>query len=324
MAVLFPSPPVSGIAMLVELQPPLGPLTDWIRAADQHASHHLPLLVRAQRILGGQEKAGDAERQELADRLERWRYQHLDSHRDSPSPLGQRLAEVLDLASNELCGRNRRAPRCPRAAVSDTYRQPQEVVRGLTCLDPQVSLETVEQRAAELTRMRFRVPSSPRSASADRASEERVVTRPDADRSIRIGGTSISARRMLLYAPLYLSSHCINYCVYCGFRYPNEIERRHLNFDQAMEQAGKLARHGFRHLLLVAGDFPSLTSVSYFAGIVGALSEEGFSVAVEVAPMTASGYAALAAAGAVGVTLYQETYNEILYALYHPHGTKTS
>ena len=33
---------------------------------------------------------------------------------------------------------------------------------------------------------------------------------------------------------------------------------------------------------------------------------------------------ALAEAGACGVTLYQETFNESLYALYHPRGSKTS
>ena len=45
---------------------------------------------------------------------------------------------------------------------------------------------------------------------------------------------------------------------------------------------------------------------------------------MEIAPQTTASYAAMAAAGACGVTLYQETYNESLYALYHPRGTKTS
>ena len=33
-------------------------------------------------------------------------------------------------------------------------------------------------------------------------------------------------RRMLLYAPLYVSSECVNYCTYCGFRYPQQIVRQ--------------------------------------------------------------------------------------------------
>ena len=45
---------------------------------------------------------------------------------------------------------------------------------------------------------------------------------------------------------------------------------------------------------------------------------------MEIAPQTTASYAALAAAGACGVTLYQETFNESLYALYHPRGSKTS
>ncbi len=49
---------------------------------------------------------------------------------------------------------------------------------------------------------------------------------------------------------------------------------------------------------------------------------QGFSVAVEIAPQTTASYIELAAAGACGVTLYQETYQEPLYGRYHPLGTK--
>jgi 2-iminoacetate synthase len=74
--------------------------------------------------------------------------------------------------------------------------------------------------------------------------------------------------------------------------------------------------------LLVAGDFPRLTSTGYLADIIGALAERGFSLAVEIAAQTTASYTALARAGACGVTLYQETYQEPLYRRYHPLGTK--
>ena len=71
------------------------------------------------------------------------------------------------------------------------------------------------------------------------------------------GGASQPARRrMLLYAPLYLSNHCTNHCVYCGFRSPQSIERRHLSLNEAIEQAEILQSRGFRQILLVAGEFP--------------------------------------------------------------------
>ena len=129
---------------------------------------------------------------------------------------------------------------------------------------------------------------------------------------------------MLLYVPLYLSSYCTNHCVYCGFRQPNRIERKHLGVDQALHQADILAERGFRHILLVAGDYPKLTHTDYFVEIIRALVAQGIRPAVEIAPQDTESYAAMAQAGACGVTLYQETYNRELYALYHPQGSKGS
>ena len=161
------------------------------------------------------------------------------------------------------------------------------------CLDPEVSVEQLARRATRLTVDHFAVPGTDR-------------------------------RRMLLYAPLYLSSHCVNHCVYCGFRHPHGIERRHLGPRDAERQAEILRQRGFRHILLVAGDFPQLTTTEYFTQNTQSLVRLGISPAVEVAPQSTRSYAELAAAGACGVTLYQETYNEKLYALYHPRGSKAS
>jgi len=127
---------------------------------------------------------------------------------------------------------------------------------------------------------------------------------------------------MLLYAPLYLSSYCVNHCVYCGFRYQESIERRHLSFAEAEQQADILQDQGFRHILLVAGDFPALVTTDYLCEIISSLASRGLEVAVEIAPQSTAGYTALAEAGACGVTLYQETYDRRLYQLYHPRGTK--
>ncbi|MBN2476410.1 MAG: radical SAM protein [Pirellulales bacterium] len=131
-------------------------------------------------------------------------------------------------------------------------------------------------------------------------------------------------RRILLYAPLYLSNYCLNHCVYCGFRQPRDVPRRHLDLDEAVGQAEILCRRGFRHILLVAGDDPRLTTPEYYAGLADALAERRVAPAVEIAPQSTASYAALAAAGVCGVTLYQETYNEGLYCLYHPCGSKRS
>ena len=91
---------------------------------------------------------------------------------------------------------------------------------------------------------------------------------------------------MLLYAPLYVSSQCVNYCTYCGFRYPLDIERRHLTLDEVGEQVAVLSKRGFGHLLIVGGDFPRLTSTGYYRDIVRTLVRAGIDPAIEIAPQT--------------------------------------
>jgi len=54
------------------------------------------------------------------------------------------------------------------------------------------------------------------------------------------------------------------------------------------------------------------------------MSRRGVSTAIEIAPQSEESYAAMVEAGVCGVTLYQETYDERLYAYYHPQGPKAS
>jgi 2-iminoacetate synthase len=151
-------------------------------------------------------------------------------------------------------------------------------------------------------------------AEASRITEERFST--------QVGPTL--KRRMLLYAPLYVSSYCENQCTYCGFRGPESIQRTHLSVEQALEQSQFLHQDGFRHILLVAGDFPKLTTPEYFAAIGLALREQGDVPAIEIAPQSVDGYRTIVEAGIRAVTLYQETYDRSLYAEYHPRGSKSS
>ncbi len=282
--------------MSTQAFPSLGESVNWIRATDGHAAHHLRLLDRARAALDCARPETPCQRADLAARLERWRYQLLNERQVAPQ--AGRLADALDLAANELRGRPPRAPRNPRSALGDPSHDTRDMQQAWAALDPQTSLEEVAARAAALTRAHFCAP---------------------------LPGGSLAAKwRMLLYAPIYLSSHCVNHCVYCGFRFPEAIERRHLGPDQALREAEVLRDRGFRHVLLVAGEFPSLTTTDYFASILKMLAERGFQPAVEIAPQPTHSYAELHAAGAIGVTLYQETYDEALYSAYHPRGVKAS
>ncbi len=131
-------------------------------------------------------------------------------------------------------------------------------------------------------------------------------------------------RRMLLYAPIYLSSHCVNRCQYCGFNDLCRIERKHLTLGEALAESKILLDRGIRHQLLVGGDAPHLTTTEYYVEKIAALTRLGISTAIEIAPQSVESYATMVEAGVRGVTLYQETYDERLYALYHPKGPKAS
>jgi 2-iminoacetate synthase len=125
-----------------------------------------------------------------------------------------------------------------------------------------------------------------------------------------------------LFAPLYLSNECINNCKYCGFSRDNPILRVTLSVDEVRREARALAAQGFRNILLVAGEHPKFVSNGYLAECVAALHEEIPSVSLEVGPMEAEEYRPLAAAGADGLVVYQETYDRAVYDDMHTAGPK--
>src|SRR5947208_3755839 len=129
-------------------------------------------------------------------------------------------------------------------------------------------------------------------------------------------------RTMRLFAPLYLSNECINNCRYCGFARDNPILRVTLTVDEVVAEAQHLARHGFRQILLVAGEHPKFVSGGYLAECVRALALDFSSISIEVGPMDTEDYVPIVEAGAEGLVVYQETYNRGVYAEMHTAGPK--
>ena len=168
---------------------------------------------------------------------------------------------------------------------------------ALEVLDPDVPWETVARQAAARTREYF-TPKNSKNADVTRW-------------------------RMTMYAPLYAANYCSNVCRYCGFRAPEQIVRRHLTPDEAVDESYRIAALGFRHQLLLTGEDPLRATTEYLCGIIRRIAERGRDPSVEIPPQSVENYAALADAGTTGVTLYQETYDETLYADYHPHGPKS-
>jgi 2-iminoacetate synthase len=125
-----------------------------------------------------------------------------------------------------------------------------------------------------------------------------------------------------MFAPLYVSNECINNCTYCGFSRDNPILRVTLSLDEVRREADALKAQGFRNLLLVAGEHPKFVSNHYLRDCIAALHAEWPSISLEVGPMETEEYRPLVAAGADGLTVYQETYDRKVYAEMHTAGPK--
>jgi 2-iminoacetate synthase len=131
-------------------------------------------------------------------------------------------------------------------------------------------------------------------------------------------------RTMTLYAPVYLSSYCVNGCRYCGFSSSRNSARRRLTVEEAVREAEVLTGQGIRHLLLVTGEDPARYGLESVCEVARALRARtsAASVSVEIFPCDRAGYRRLAEAGVDGLVLYQETYQRQRYAELHPFGPK--
>ncbi len=129
-------------------------------------------------------------------------------------------------------------------------------------------------------------------------------------------------RTIRLYAPVYVSSYCVNRCRYCGFNVDNNFTRARLTIEEALAEAEFLASEGFRDILLVSSEDKKFVDTAYLEELARQLRTTFSFVAVEIYQMTVEQYRRLFAAGVEGVTLYQETYDRAAYANYHLGGPK--
>lgn len=129
-------------------------------------------------------------------------------------------------------------------------------------------------------------------------------------------------RTIGLFTPLYLANYCSNSCLYCSFHAGNEIVRCKLSVAQAIKEGEAIASTGLQHLLLLTGESRSQSGPAYMEQCVQALRPMFASLGLEVYPLATEEYERLYKVGIDSVTLFQETYDEITYALVHPAGPK--
>ena len=126
-----------------------------------------------------------------------------------------------------------------------------------------------------------------------------------------------------LYAPMYLSNYCDNFCLYCGFNLNNNIKRRKLDLEEVGKEAQFISSSGLKHILILTGESRSQSPVSYIQDCVGVIKKYFSSISIEVYPLTEEEYSQLVVGGVDGLTIYQEVYDEQLYAKVHIYGPKS-
>ncbi len=138
----------------------------------------------------------------------------------------------------------------------------------------------------------------------------------------------IYGERLVMFAPLYVSSFCTNNCCYCGFRRDNPSPRKRLSLGEVREQVRLLERMGHKRLLLEFGEHPD-NSIDYVTDVIREIysTREGRGeirrVNVNIAATTTENYRKLREAGIGTYQLFQETYHRPTYEKVHS-GPKAS
>jgi 2-iminoacetate synthase len=139
----------------------------------------------------------------------------------------------------------------------------------------------------------------------------------------------IYGRRLVLFAPLYVSNLCSNECLYCAFRVRNkEVRRKVLTQEEIASETRALIDQGHKRVLLVAGESYPHQGFRYILDAVDTIysvsSEKGEirRVNVNIAPLTIDEFKLLKEHHIGTYQIFQETYHRQTYEHVHLAGRK--
>jgi 2-iminoacetate synthase len=140
---------------------------------------------------------------------------------------------------------------------------------------------------------------------------------------------TIYGKRLVLFAPLYISNLCANECLYCAFRATNkELVRRSLNQEEIDHEVRNLVSQGHKRILLVAGESYPREGFSYVLKAIRTIYEvktehgEIRRVNVNVAPLEVEEFKMLKEEKIGTYQIFQETYHRETYSRMHTGGKK--
>ena len=138
----------------------------------------------------------------------------------------------------------------------------------------------------------------------------------------------IYGRRIVMFAPLYVSNYCINGCTYCGYHAGSNISRKKLTMEQITQEVKAMEEMGHKRIVIEAGEDPKNCDLDYIIDCIKtaykAKKDNGEIriININVAATSVEDYKKLKAAEICTYILFQETYHKPTYEKLHKFGPK--
>ena len=139
---------------------------------------------------------------------------------------------------------------------------------------------------------------------------------------------SIYGKRIVMFAPLYVSNYCVNNCAYCGYKRDNKFIRRKLTQEEVANEVRILESMGHKRLALEVGEDPINVPIDYILECIDTIYKtqndngEIRRINVNIAATTVENYKKLKNANIGTYILFQETYHRPTYEKMHPKSIK--
>ena len=138
----------------------------------------------------------------------------------------------------------------------------------------------------------------------------------------------IYGKRVVIFAPLYVSNYCVNACKYCGYGCNTNIFRKKLSMEELVQEVKILESMGHKRIALEAGEDPVNCDIDYILDAIKTIYSIKFEngsirrINVNIAATTVENYKKLKEAEIGTYILFQETYHRETYKAMHPKGPK--
>lgn len=134
---------------------------------------------------------------------------------------------------------------------------------------------------------------------------------------------NIYGRRIVLFAPLYISDYCVNNCRYCGYQHSSPQPRRRLTMAEIADETQAILAMGHKRIALEQGEDPVHNPIDYVVEALETIYAQDYRGSnirranVNIAATTVENYRRLKRAGIGTYVLFQETYHRGTYENAH-------